>query len=107
MTSNLFDNNSGANFSACGKFRYKLWRIWDESLPTAMCIGLNPSTANSEKNDATIRILITMLPKLNYGGFYMMNCFPFITSNPEFLQRDEQSDGWNFVIVEAFTQVGI
>ncbi|MEO6541675.1 MAG: DUF1643 domain-containing protein [Ferruginibacter sp.] len=92
--------NEGANFSECGLYRYKLWRIWDENLPMAMCTGLNPSTANSEKNDATIRILIRMIEKLNYGGFYMMNCFPFITSSPELLLRDEISDGWNFVVIQ-------
>lgn len=99
---NLFgNNNQGANFSECGKYRYKLWRIWDDTLPTAMCIGLNPSTANSEKNDATIRILIKMLQKLNYGGFYMMNCFPYIASKPELLQIDDDSNGCNFVIIQA------
>jgi hypothetical protein len=77
----LFENN-GAEFSMCGKYRYKLWRIWDDSLPIAMCIGLNPSTANAEKNDATISILKRMLSKLGYGGFYMMNLFAFISSNP-------------------------
>lgn len=92
---NLFDNNSGAEFSNCGKYRYKLWRIWDESLPKAMCIGLNPSTANAEANDTTIRILISVLKKLNYGGFYMMNCFPFITSKPELLQHNPMSNEWN------------
>ena len=80
---NLFDNNSGADFSNDGKHRYRLWRKWDNSLPIAMCIGLNPSTANSEKNDATIRILILMLKKLGYGGFYMMNCWAYITSKPK------------------------
>lgn len=79
---NLFDNNSGANFSRNGQHRYRLWRIWDRSLPIAMCIGLNPSTANADKNDATIRILIVMLKKLGYGGLYMMNCWSYITSKP-------------------------
>lgn len=77
----LFENN-GAEFSACKKYRYKLWRIWDDKLPIAMCIGLNPSTANGEKNDPTINILKRMLSKLGYGGFYMMNLFAFISSNP-------------------------
>lgn len=36
----LWENN-GAEFSECGKYRYKLWRIWDDKLPLAMCIGLN------------------------------------------------------------------
>lgn len=78
----LFDNNTGAEFSKCGKYRYKLWRIWDESLPKAMCIGLNPSTANANKNDQTINYLVMMLSKLGYGGFYMMNLFAWISSKP-------------------------
>jgi len=34
-----------AKFSACRKYRYALWRNWDESKPYAMIIGLNPSTS--------------------------------------------------------------
>lgn len=84
--SNLFGfevENNGAEFSECGKYRYKLWRIWDDELPKAMCIGLNPSTANANKNDATINNLIRILTKLGYGGFYMMNLFAWISSKPE------------------------
>jgi len=90
----LFEN-SGADFSNDGKYRYKLWRIWDESLPRAMCIGLNPSTANADKNDQTISYLILMLKKLGYGGFYMMNCWAYITSNPRMLKHNPMSDEWN------------
>lgn len=75
----------GAEFSECGNYRYKLWRIWDDSKPLAMCIGLNPSTANADKNDTTIRYLIQMLTILGYGGFYMTNLFAIISSKPEIL----------------------
>lgn len=75
--------NTGADFSKCGKYRYALWRVWNDALPKVMCIGLNPSTANREKNDATINILISTLSKLGYGGFYMMNLFAWISSKPE------------------------
>lgn len=79
----LFDeNNSGAHFSECGKYRYSLWRFWDNSLPKVLCIGLTPSNANAKKNDPTITNLITMLKQLGYGGFYMMNLFAFISSKP-------------------------
>jgi hypothetical protein len=78
----LFEDN-GAEFSECGKYRYKLWRIWDRALPIAMCIGLNPSTANAEKPDPTIGILKRMLTKLGYGGFYMVNLFAWISSDPD------------------------
>ena len=79
----LFGNDNGAEFSKCRKYRYKLWRIWDDKLPKAMCIGLNPSTANANKNDQTINYLKKMLSKLGYGGFYMMNLFAWISSKPD------------------------
>lgn len=81
----LYDHLFGAEFSSCGTYRYKLWRIWDQSLPKAMCIGLNPSTANCNTNDQTINYLTRMLTKLGYGGFYMMNLFAYISSKPEAL----------------------
>ena len=89
------DNNSGAEFSECGKYRYKLWRIWDDKLPMAMCIGLNPSTANADKNDPTINILRRTLSGLGYGGFYMTNLFAIISSKPEVLLTCPDSLGDN------------
>lgn len=76
----------GAKFSDCGKYRYVLHRIWDESLPLAMCIGLNPSTANAESDDPTIRRLISLLTGRGYGGLYMTNLFGFISPYPEDLR---------------------
>jgi len=47
-----------------------------------MCIGLNPSTANAEKDDPTIRRLISDLTWLGYGGLAMCNLYGLITSKP-------------------------
>lgn len=87
----------GAEFSEDGKYRYRLWRIWDDRKPLAMCIGLNPSTANANKDDATIRNLFTILSQLGYGGFYMMNLFAYISSRPDdllntIIDEDKQGD---------------
>lgn len=87
--------NAGADFSECGRYRYKLWRIWDENLPLAMCIGLNPSTANATKTDPTITNLIKMLKLLGYGGFYMMNLFAWISSKPNDLLTCNDAIGDN------------
>lgn len=80
----LFENkNSGAEFSEDGKYRYALWRLWDESKPLVMFIGLNPSTANEVDNDPTIRCVIKFAKTWGYGGVFMMNIFAFISSNPD------------------------
>lgn len=76
----------GATFSECRKYRYALWRIWDEEKPFIMFVGLNPSTANENKDDATIRRVVSMSNQWGYGGVYMLNCFPFISTNPNDLK---------------------
>lgn len=72
----------GAHFSECRRYRYSIWRIWDNSKPLIMFIGLNPSTANESSNDPTIRRVIGFAKKWGYGGVYMMNCFPYISTDP-------------------------
>jgi hypothetical protein len=81
---NLLANN-GAEFSECRKYRYALWRIWDSDKPLIMFVGLNPSTANEHKDDATIRRVKKFAHLWGYGGVYMMNCFPYVSTNPDHL----------------------
>lgn len=76
-----------AEFSECGKYRYWLSRIWDEEKPNAMCIGLNPSTANGTEDDTTITNLTELLKGFGYGGFYMLNLFAFISPDPDKLRE--------------------
>lgn len=80
------DNRSGAIFSECRNYRYALWRIWDESKPLVMFIGLNPSTANEASDDPTIRRVKSMAKTWGYGGVYMMNLFAWVTAYPEELK---------------------
>ena len=86
MMKDLFDTgNNGAAFSDCRRYRYALWRIWDESKPLVMFIGLNPSTANEINADATINKVKKISIHNGYGGFYMMNCFPYVSTDPKLL----------------------
>lgn len=79
---------TGADFSEDKKQRYSLWRIWDKSKPLVMFIGLNPSTANETENDPTIKSVTRIAKHNGYGGFYMMNCWTYISKQPAGLPKD-------------------
>lgn len=74
----LFSDATGADFSGCGKYRYSLWRIWDDRLPVAVFIMMNPSTADDIHDDPTVtrcqrRVRGWKGPKV--GGVEVVNVF--------------------------------
>lgn len=81
---------SGAQFSACRSYRYALWRIWDETKPLVMFVGLNPSTANETDADPTIRSVERIARHNGFGGLYMTNCFAYISTDPNQLKAAEK-----------------
>lgn len=111
---NLFDDN-GASFSDCKRYRYCLWRIWDKELPRVMFVGLNPSTANETEPDATIRRVVSFAKKWGYGGVYMLNVFPYVSTDPDdmvdfyntnyHLEEAEKNDKWLWKIGNEVTEI--
>ena len=81
MTGKSF-SKSGAVFSDCRKYRYALWRIWDENKPLVMIIGLNPSTADEISNDPTITRCKSFARACGYGGVLVANLFGFRATSP-------------------------
>ncbi len=79
--------DNGAIFSECKKYRYALWRIWDKSKPKVMFIGLNPSIADGITDDPTIRRIRGFVKLWGYGGFYMLNLFTWISTDPKGIQQ--------------------
>ena len=73
----------GATFDQDRRHRYVLWRIWDRDLPMVMVIGLNPSTANEDTDDPTVRRCRGFARDWGYGGLWMCNLFSFCTANPK------------------------
>jgi len=71
-----------AAFSNCRTYRYALWRVWDEALPRALFIGLNPSTADEARDDPTIRRCIGFARDWGYGGVTVANLFAFRATYP-------------------------
>ncbi len=72
-----------AIFSNDRLHRYALVRIWDDSKPKVMFIGINPSKADETENDNTIEKVIKISIHNGFGGLYMLNLYSFITSNPK------------------------
>lgn len=94
---------SGAEFSTCGKFRYSLWRIWDDR-PKVMFICLNPSTADATKSDPTMRRIEGFARSLGYGGFYICNCFPCVSTDPKKIWWEPDSDLVNYLTIANLSQ---
>ena len=92
-------SKSGAVFSDCRKYRYALWRIWNEHMPIAMIIGLNPSTADQTRNDPTITRCINFSRSWGYGGVCVTNLFGFRATAPTKLKAHhdpigKENDAW-------------
>jgi len=68
-----------AKFSIDKKHRYELSRHWDLSKSDILFIMLNPSIANEDIDDPTIKRLISFTREFKYGGFFVANLFTYIT----------------------------
>lgn len=86
MNTLFVDEQNGAKFSDDGKHRLALWRIWDNSGAKLMLIGLNPSKADGEIDDPTIRRIKSLAASNGYSGFYMTNLFSYISTDPGLLK---------------------
>jgi hypothetical protein len=71
-----------AVISDCGRYRYLLRRTWAYTKPRALLIMLNPSTADADIDDPTIRSCIRLLRGLGYGSFEVVNLFGLRSTDP-------------------------
>ena len=71
-----------AGFSRCGRYRYWLRRHWDNELPQCAFIGLNPSTADAQVDDPTLRRCIGFARQWGYGSLLLVNLFSLRATNP-------------------------
>ncbi len=78
----------GAKFSVCRHWRYSLWRVWDPDKDKIIFIGLNPSTADENVDDATMCRLRGFSKSWDYGGFIMLNLFGYRSTDPRALKQD-------------------
>jgi hypothetical protein len=81
-----------AKISECGKYRYWLTRQWGESPNRVVWVMLNPSTADAQEDDPTIRKCVGFSriwskQKIEYGGIVVVNLFAYRASKPSELKE--------------------
>lgn len=108
IQSNLFPTEErSAVLSDCGKYRYALRR----HIPcehSMVFIGLNPSTADAELDDQTIRKCRHFAKRFGYNGFIMVNLFAFRATRPVDMKKaldpiGPDNDQWLRLILGADT----
>ena len=78
---------SNASFSDNRQYRWWLHRQWTFGLGLLLFIGLNPSRADGERDDPTLRRLQAFAKSWGYQELLVVNLFAQISPHPSALQR--------------------
>ncbi|MDT7833729.1 DUF1643 domain-containing protein [Aquabacterium sp. OR-4] len=78
---------ASAVLSPCRRYRYALRRCWEPALPAVLFIGLNPSTADAEHDDATSRVCINYARRWGFGTLLLGNLFAWRSRDPAVLSQ--------------------
>ncbi len=106
----LKKTDQGAIISEDEQYRYALWRTWDKEKPTLAFVGLNPSTADAENDDATIKKIIKFCKRWGFGRLVMINLFAFRATEPDDMMKAEKPAGdmndlWLITIADLADEV--
>lgn len=85
--------DKGATFSNDRKYRYRLWRVWDTSKKPILFLMLNPSTADENVLDPTVRRCVGYAMKWGYGRMDVCNIFALRSTDPKELYKSEDPIG--------------
>ncbi len=77
-----------------GVYRYALGRTWAPG-PYGLFIALNPSTADSEVDDATVRRWTNYARRWGWPGYNVGNLYAYRTTYPKHLRSVEDPVGPN------------
>jgi hypothetical protein len=91
-----------AHISECGKYRYILSRRWGDLMSRHLAfVMLNPSTADAETDDNTIRKCIMFARREGYGRLSVVNLFAYRSTDPVAMlalpadvARGPENDSW-------------
>jgi hypothetical protein len=74
-----------AVLSTCGRYRYALARRWGEG-PGVLWVMLNPSTADAQRDDATLRRITAYSRAWGYGALSVVNLYAYRATKPRDLR---------------------
>lgn len=74
---------ASATVSPCGLYRYDLRRVWDFDRRPCLFVMLNPSTADGDSDDPTIRKCVGFAERAGAGGLVVVNLFAFRATKPK------------------------
>lgn len=92
MQTNLFRAQSGAHLSPDRQYRYALFRRWEPG-PQFVVIGLNPSTADENIDDPTIRRCVGFAMREKCGALVMLNLFALRATDPLVMMQHPEPIG--------------
>lgn len=82
-----------AALSSDGQYRYLLTRIWGDPVNLVTWIMLNPSTADANIDDPTIRRCIGFARHWGYGGICVANLYAYRATDPKALLATDHPVG--------------
>ncbi len=82
-----------AIFDATGRYRYQLGRQWQAQGSQVTFVMLNPSRADTFRDDPTLRACIQFARRWNYAGLTVVNLFGYRTPHPADLKAAEDPIG--------------
>lgn len=76
-----------ARLSPCGQYRYSLSRRMSMGDRVVLFVGLNPSTADAENDDPTIRREVDYAMRWGFDWYLKANVYGYRSTNPDVLPR--------------------
>jgi hypothetical protein len=105
----IANSATGAVFSRCRRWRYLLWRRWDETQPAANFLMLNPSTADEVKLDPSCTRARVYAERWGFGALIVTNLFGWRATDPEQMKSvpDPVGRGNDAAILRAAREAGV